>query len=274
MKESNNPTKHDFCNYSTLRVNGAIELLQGSFTSRSFKPHFHESYALILVENGVADYSYKQNEYVVSTNKLLILNPYEVHTGRSLGKGLWNFRSMYIPQEMVKTNRDTQTTHLPQFLNRIVDNHELIIRYQHLHNQLLKGEMSIDQESEISLLLSDLGDVARMNNKSFVIDRYSSIAAKMKDFIHAYHSENIRLDDLMNITGLSRFHLIKVFSDKYGLPPHQYLNNLRIEKAKSLLGQGLPSTDVAFTVGYYDQSHFIRNFKKIVGITPKAYIKA
>jgi AraC-like DNA-binding protein len=256
-----------------LRVNGEIELLQGSFTSRSFKPHFHETYALILVENGIADYSYKQNEYVVKTNKLLILNPYEVHTGRSLGAGLWNFRSMYIPQDIIRNNCDVSSNKTPQFLKRIVDHQDLISRYQHLHDQLLNGDMTIDQESELSLWLSELGQIAGINTSYLIKDKHSAIAAKMKDYIHEYFDDNIQLDDLMNITGLSRFHLIKVFSDKYGLPPHQYLNNLRIEKAKSLLTQGLQSTDVAFTVGYFDQSHFIRHFKKIVGVTPKAYVK-
>lgn len=269
-KITNSSLSHSY-NYSTLRVNGDIELLQGSFTSRSFKPHFHDTYALILVESGVADYSYKQKEYVVSPNKLLILNPYEVHTGRSLGDGVWNFRSMYLPQDLVRTNCDVTEQKLPQFLKQIVDHPELLARYQLLHHELLNHPITLEQESRLSLLLSDLSQWAGIDIKKQQKDKYSTIAERMKDYIHEYYSDNIQLDDLMDITGLSRFHLIKVFREQYGLPPHQFLNNLRIEKAKQLLGKGLGSTEVAFTVGFFDQSHFIKHFKKIVGVTPKAY---
>jgi AraC-like DNA-binding protein len=259
-------------NYSTFKVNGEIEVLQGSFTSRSFKPHFHDTYALILVESGIADYSYKKNEYVVNPNRLLVLNPYEVHTGKSLGEGIWNFRSMYIPQDIVTSNYNSDQSKSPQFINRIVDDANFLRRYQILHEKLLTAEITIDEQSELTLLLNDLSQLAGLDVKYQKQDKYSAVAHKMRDYIHEYYMDNIQLDDLMTISGLSRFHLIKVYREKYGLPPHQYLNILRIEKAKQLLIKGMASTEVAYSVGYFDQSHFIKHFKKIVGVTPKAYM--
>lgn len=260
-------------NYSTFRVNGDIEVLQGSFTSRSFKPHFHDTFALILVESGVADYSYKKNERVVSPNKLLILNPYEVHTGKSLGEGVWNFRSMYIPQDIIKQNCHVDIEKSPEFINRIVEKTDLLSRYQVLHQKLLTQISTLTEESELAVLLHDLSRLAGIDTKDQQEDKYTSVAERMRAYIHEYYADNIHLDDLMSISGLSRFHLIKVYRMRFGLPPHQYLNNLRIEKSKQLLSKGMPSTDVAYAVGYFDQSHFIRHFKKMVGVTPKAYTK-
>ena len=130
------PEVHDELNHSTFKVNGDIEVLKGSFTSRSFKPHFHDTYALILVESGIADYSYKKNEYVVEHNRLLVLNPFEVHTGRSLGEGVWNFRSMYIPQIIVNNNLEIGDTE-PKFLKQILDHPDVLVRFQLLHHKLM-----------------------------------------------------------------------------------------------------------------------------------------
>ncbi len=261
-------------NYSRYRINGEIEVFQGAFTSRSFKPHFHNTYALILVESGVADYGIKNKRNVVTDNKLLVLNPYEVHTGRSLGDGVWNFRSMYLPNELVRSNynidiEDGQAI----FMNQLINETSLLARYQMLHSRMLESELDMDAEVELQEILHQLAELSGVEVAKVHSDKYRIVSERMRDYIYEYYRESIQLDDLMKITGLSRFHLIKVFKERFGLAPNQYLNNLRIEKAKELLIQGLKATEVAFSVGYFDQSHFIRHFKKVVGVTPSAYLE-
>lgn len=259
-------------NYSRYRINGDIEVLQGSFTSRSFKPHFHDTYALILVESGVADYGHRQQSNIVTDNKLLVLNPYEVHTGRSLGEGVWNFRSMYLPKDLVRSNYNVDNELHPNFVNKLIQNHNFLRRYQLLHNQMLENDLCLDDETELSDLLSELAKLSGLDYPEELSDGYTIVADRMRDYIHEYFDENIQLDDLMEISGFSRFHLIKVYRERFGLAPNQYLNNLRIEKAKQLLIKGMKAQDVGYSVGYFDQSHFIRHFKKIVGVTPSAYV--
>ena len=75
----------------------------------------------------------------------------------------------------------------------------------------------------------------------------------------------------MKITNLNRSYLIRVFRNAVGMPPYTYLNQIRVEKAKRLLRQGMSIADAAITVGMSDQSHLTRHFKKIVGITPGRY---
>jgi len=259
-------------NYSRYRVNGDIEVLQRSFTSRSFKPHFHDSYALILVESGVADYGHRNKENVVTDNKLLVLNPYEVHTGRSLGEGVWNFRSMYIPKDLIKTSYNLLEDRHPTFVNQLIQHREFLARYQVLHDKMMSHDITMEEETELNELLQMLAELSGIELSRAPDSGYAAISERMRDYIHEYYAENIQLDDLMRISNYSKFHLIKVFRDRFGLAPHQYLNNLRIEKAKGLLIGGMSATDVAFAVGYFDQSHFIRHFKKVVGVTPLAYL--
>jgi AraC-like DNA-binding protein len=95
--------------------------------------------------------------------------------------------------------------------------------------------------------------------------------SRAKDFIWEYYTENITLDELAALTGLSRFHLVRAFAAEFGMPPHAYLNHVRLAKAKKLITAGISLAIVAAEVGFADQSHFTRHFTKTYGVTPGEY---
>ncbi len=74
--------------------------------------------------------------------------------------------------------------------------------------------------------------------------------------------------------GLEPFVLLRGFSRAYGLPPHSWLLQERVRRAQALLRAGLAPADVAAEVGFTDQSHLTRRFKRILGITPGRYRRA
>ena len=96
---------------------------------------------------------------------------------------------------------------------------------------------------------------------------------RAKAYIEAHCAENITLDDLARAAYLSPFHLARVFQRATGLPPHAYLLQTRILRAKALLAHGRAITDAAYELGFVDQSHFHRHFKRIVGLTPGEFSK-
>ena len=81
----------------------------------------------------------------------------------------------------------------------------------------------------------------------------------------------VTLDELASISGLSRFRLAHAFTEETGLAPHAYQVCVRVEHARTLLRRGLTPAVVAATVGFADQSHFTRHFRKIMRITPSKY---
>lgn len=80
-----------------------------------------------------------------------------------------------------------------------------------------------------------------------------------------------QLDDLADEAGMSRYQLIRAFRQRFGLPPHAYLMDEKIKRAKVLLREGKEIVDVAMTLGFADQAHFQRHFKKKLAVTPKYY---
>jgi AraC-like DNA-binding protein len=70
------------------------------------------------------------------------------------------------------------------------------------------------------------------------------------------------------VAGLRRRHLVSAFRARFGLPPHRYLTQLRVDEARRLLAEGRPPGEVAAAVGFADQSHLVRRFKALLGATP------
>jgi AraC-like DNA-binding protein len=92
-----------------------------------------------------------------------------------------------------------------------------------------------------------------------------------KAFMEKYLSEKIELEKIASSAFMSRFHYTRIFKRVYGLSPRQYLKDLRINKAKELLKQGLNISQVCFEVGYDSLPTFCNAFKKATGYSPGEY---
>ena len=92
-----------------------------------------------------------------------------------------------------------------------------------------------------------------------------------KLFIDEHYAENIDLNNIAGEAFFSKYHFIRLFSDVYKKTPHQYLSQTRIDKAKQLLAEGMPATQVCYAVGFESASSFTGLFKRITGQTPSAY---
>ena len=98
-------------------------------------------------------------------------------------------------------------------------------------------------------------------------------AARMRECLNE-EGINVDLDTLAKRAGLSRFQALRVFKQRYGLPPHAYQLCLRMNHARRLLVEGSPAADVAARCGFADQSHFTRHFKRFNAVTPMQYALA
>ena len=85
--------------------------------------------------------------------------------------------------------------------------------------------------------------------------------------------ENVYLiDEMAGDAKISPFHMIRKFRKAFGLTPHQFQIQSKVRKAQKLLVEGMAVSDVVYEAGFCDQSHFIRCFQKVVGMTPLQYL--
>ncbi|MGH7090256.1 MAG: helix-turn-helix domain-containing protein, partial [Stellaceae bacterium] len=92
---------------------------------------------------------------------------------------------------------------------------------------------------------------------------------RVREYIDAHLNQNIDLESLAKTAGLSMFHFAHAFRQSEGTTPHDYVLECRVAKARELLLRpDLSLSDIAFAVGFADQSHFTRRFREAVGISP------
>jgi AraC-like DNA-binding protein len=97
--------------------------------------------------------------------------------------------------------------------------------------------------------------------------------SKARSYLLECLDEPVTLEHLANVAGISRYRLVSLFTREVGLSPHAYQLQLRILRARKMLTCGIPGSQVAVTLGFVDQAHFIRHFKRIMKVTPGAYLR-
>ena len=101
-----------------------------------------------------------------------------------------------------------------------------------------------------------------------------TVINSLKIRLEMYPERRYSIDDMAEAAFISKYNLIRTFKHEVGLTPHQFQIQNRIRKAQRLLGEASTIAEVALATGFCDQSHFIRHFEKIVGLTPTDYRQA
>jgi AraC family transcriptional regulator len=92
------------------------------------------------------------------------------------------------------------------------------------------------------------------------------------NYMHEYCRRDLRLSQLADVAQTSVYHFSRLFHQSVGMPPHQYLTHIRIDKAKVLLRvPKFNMTEIASETGFANSSHFGKSFRRVVGVTPSEY---
>jgi AraC-like DNA-binding protein len=254
-----------------------LELLHATYITHAFARHTHDGFAIGIIEQGAEGFYYRGAEYIAPAGSVVVINPGEVHTGQAVTKAGWTYRMLYpaiplVQKAMVEiTGRPTD---IPNFPEPVIQDEYLgqLIRQLHL---VLEDPATpaLERESHfVSTLVQLINRHATRSPDLRPAGREHQAVRRVREYLEAHYAENVLLDQLAVIADLSPFHLLRTFRAETGLPPHAYLTQVRVERAKALLAQGWPAAQVAFETGFADQSHLTKRFKGIVGVAPGQYL--
>lgn len=100
-----------------------------------------------------------------------------------------------------------------------------------------------------------------------------AISHSIAEYIQTYLDHSLSITELAAVAGISPYYFARCFKQTFGVSPHQYVLRERIERAKTiLLTEEHPLAELATRLGFADQSHFIRQFKRFTGLTPRAFV--
>lgn len=256
-----------------------LELLHATYITQNFSRHMHDCYAFGVVERGVQAYYYRGAQHTAPPGYVVNCLPGEVHTGHAATSEGWTYRMFYpgtallqqVASEMADRSRD-----LPFFSQTVINDSGLALRLHRLH-QMLEDPSSSLLENQSRLLMALAHLIARYADDPPLLIKAGAEddpIRRVRDFIDTHSTSNISLDELVAVAHLSAFYLVRVFTREVGLPPHAYLTQKRVMAACRLLRMGVSLSQTAVEVGFADQSHLHRHFKRIMGMTPGEYQSA
>jgi len=164
---------------------------------------------------------------------------------------------------------------LPFFASAVVGDETLAHLLARFHRAVADSSPRLATES---LLLSALTHLiirhADDPHAPRRVGRERRATGRARAYLEANFARNVSLSELSALVGLSRYHLARAFTREAGMPPHLYLEAVRIRRARELLERPVSIAETALAVGYADQAHLTRRFKRQLGITPGQYARA
>lgn len=241
---------------------------------QKFPNHFHEYYVIGFIEKGQRFLFCQNKEYTIEPGDLLLFNPRDNHTCEQIDGKTLDYRCINIQPEIMRkaTSEITGKEYLPYFTPQVVFHSELVSVLRELHQMIMEEERDFRKEEIFFFLLEQLIEDYTKQAVPPGSTAPSMEARAICNFLENHYMENITLDDLCQLTGLSKYYLLRSFTKQKGISPYSYLETIRIDKAKKMLEQGILPIDVALQTGFTDQSHFTNFFKKFIGLTPKQYM--
>jgi len=111
------------------------------------------------------------------------------------------------------------------------------------------------------------------NTENIETEMPRDLIEEIQNYIKCNYSQQITLEDISKLIGLSKYHLSRMFSEKVGMGIKEFSIDFRIKRAQDLLSKGMPVAEVAYSIGFNDPNYFSKLFKKYIGCTPSCYQK-
>lgn len=253
---------------------GDVTALHARFISYKYPRHSHDYFVIGLVERGVQAYTYRGVRHTTPAGSLFFVNPDEVHTGEAANAEGYVYRTLCLSQSFVAKLTHEIGSKAPCLYLRESDLTEpdLANAIRCFHKSIARGDPKIESDlllyEAASLLFGRHGDAPRkLSSPRCEI----GAVVKAREYIEDNFDKDVSLAHLAEVCSLSPFFLARTFRKGTGLPPHAYLDGVRLRHARQLLDKGEPIASTAISVGYADQSHLTKRFKRLYGITPGQY---
>ncbi|MCX2971547.1 MULTISPECIES: helix-turn-helix domain-containing protein [Streptomyces] len=252
-------------------VAGISEVFHAEFADHAYPVHTHATWDLMILDDGAVDFALDRHRHGVrGRGKVILLPPGVPHDGRTVGASGFRKRVVYLDTGVLPARLAGSAVDLP------VHGDALLRRRVHqLHAALHHRDDAFEGEGRLAFIrerllghLTGRPDEPRGRTTEREAGR---LASALRELLEARLGSGLTLAEASALLHADPTHLVRCFRRAYGLPPHAYLTGRRVERARSLLLDGMRPADVAPAVGFYDQAHLGRHFTRHVGVPPGRY---
>ncbi|MFI8485121.1 AraC family transcriptional regulator [Streptomyces rubrogriseus] len=248
-----------------------LDLLTARFDRHVYAPHAHDEYTVGVTVGGLEVIAYRGGHIRSGPGSIVVLEPGEVHTGGPAAPEGYSYRALYAAPNLLTDGTRTAVA-LPHFSEPVIDDPELATALRAAHTDLARCPDPLEAESRLPWLLTAL---ARRHSTARAADDTvpgaDGVARVVRDRLADELLAPPSLAALATDLGLSRYQLLRAFRTATGMPPYAWLAQHRVARARGLLDAGLRPAEAAALVGFADQAHLTRWFRRVLGVTPAAY---
>jgi AraC-like DNA-binding protein len=245
-----------------------VHLLAARFVHHRYVPHAHEEFAIGVCSSGVEAIRYRGTQWIAVPGTVVVIEPGEAHTGGPAVASGFAYRAAYPSPRLLAEATGSQ----PHFRTPVIYDPPLAAALGAVHHALSDGGDRLAAESRWTELLGEL--VRRHTSAAApppVPVSARRIAAATKERLADRLVDPPALSHIAAELGVSRFQVVRGFREAVGMPPYAWLAQYRVSRARALLEAGLRPADVATRVGFADQAHLTRWFRRVVGVTPGVF---
>lgn len=253
-----------------------LEIMHARYRQHVFNRHTHDCYAFGVIEAGAMGFYYLGENMVAPMGSINLAVPGEVHNGQSAHPDGWQYRMLYIQPSLLQRIAEEINGiagAMPSFSAGVIQDPPLAAKLRRVHALLLQPAVPLlEQEYWLARFLTSM--LLRHAENPPAVRRMKKLpqsVAAVTSYLEENYGRNVSINELCRIAALSRFHLVHVFSQEIGVPPHAYLRQVRLRHAKRLLAGGSSIACAAAATGFADQSHLTRWLKRVWGFTPGDY---
>ncbi|MEZ4860103.1 MAG: AraC family transcriptional regulator [Caldilineaceae bacterium] len=252
-----------------------VRSLHAFYIYHAYARHTHDYYVLCVIEQGHQSFTHQGSQQRTPPGGLILINPDEVHTGEAVDGNGFQMRSLYpTAAHMSAAVRElTGREHpLPFFKQVRVDEAWASAALVAAHKALAQPESALEAESYFLWALVQLVEhYADQRVSEQRLGQEPVAIRRARHHIDECFDQGVTLTQLAEQVALSPYYLLRAFRAEIGMPPHAYLESVRVRHAQRLIESGIPLAQVAADVGFSSQSHFTNRFKQFIGVTPGQY---
>ncbi|TDD90752.1 AraC family transcriptional regulator [Actinomadura rubrisoli] len=258
------------------RVDGiqgvSLDLLSARFRRQHYAPHAHDEFAIGVCVDGLETMRYRGEKIYSAAGSVVVIEPGEAHTGGPAGPEGYAYVCLYPSAELLGAVTGAESAR-PHFREPIIDDPRLGEALRLAHRALQAGEDPLEGEARLLGVLGALVQRHAASGHRTVMPRgrRGQVARVVADRLSDELVDPPTLAEVAADLDLSRYQLLRAFRDAMGMPPYAWLAQHRVTRARALLDAGHRPAEAATLVGFADQAHLTRWFRRVLGVTPGAY---